>query len=178
MRMSSGTDEARPRKRVSDDLLGRTPVSVLVSVATVRLCSPSAPAAPLPPHTHPADRPEHWRALGTGRPWTTATRALSPFTPSHRAVNRPPRLLIILVLDAEVKGASRPADSLRSPLTSAPQTRSAGHRGGRDGMVVVAEFAVITFGPQDVADPGGSLDPWWAPPRRSDRRLESARLAS
>ena len=47
-------------------------------------------------------------------------------------------------------------------------------------MVVVAEFAVITFGPpQDVADPRGSLgDPLWAPPRRSDRRRESARPAS
>ena len=56
---------------------------------------------------------------------------------------------------------------------------AASYRAGRGRVVVVAEFAVITFGPQDVADPRRSLgDPLWAPPRRSDRRRESARPAS
>ena len=48
---------------------------------------------------------------------------------------RPPHQSSILVPVSEVKGASRPRDSLRSPLTSNRDQRSPGYRGRRDGVV-------------------------------------------
>jgi hypothetical protein len=62
------------------------------------------------------------------RVWGFESQRSPVYAAVKTKTRRPP--LDRLIFDAEIKGASRPADSLRSPLTSAPQTkRSAGHRG-------------------------------------------------